>query len=224
MYGDLPYHEGDYLVIHRGIMHRYRLDLSGEQTKLLIMESRGHVRWPKRYRNEFGQLIEGAPYSERDIRRPTQLRTHDEKGRFPRPGQAVRRSERDHPRSPSIRRGGLGRILLSLGLQHQRLRTDRGTGAPAASGPSDVPGRWVRGLQLLPAALRFPPGGGASPVQSQQRRFRRSALLRLERVHEPERASNSAASRITRTGFPMALIPVGPRQASGPNTPRSWRS
>ena len=35
------------------------------------MESRGHVRWPKRYRNEFGQLIEGAPYSERDIRRPT---------------------------------------------------------------------------------------------------------------------------------------------------------
>ena len=27
------------------------------------MESRGHVRWPKRYRNEFGQLLEGAPYS-----------------------------------------------------------------------------------------------------------------------------------------------------------------
>src|SRR5918996_2218490 len=83
MYGDLPYQEGDYLVIHRGIMHRYRLDLSGEPTKLLIMESRGHVRWPKRYRNEFGQLIEGAPYSERDIRRPTTLRTHDEKGDFP---------------------------------------------------------------------------------------------------------------------------------------------
>jgi homogentisate 1,2-dioxygenase len=82
MYGDLPYHEGDYLVIHRGIMHRYRLDLSVDPTKLLIMESRGHVRWPKRYRNEFGQLIEGAPYSERDIRRPTQIRTHDERGDF----------------------------------------------------------------------------------------------------------------------------------------------
>ena len=41
------------------------------------------MRWPKRYRNEFGQLIEGAPYSERDIRRPTELRTHDEKGDFP---------------------------------------------------------------------------------------------------------------------------------------------
>ena len=40
-------------------MHRYRLDLGEEPTKLLVMESRGHVRWPKRYRNEFGQLIEG---------------------------------------------------------------------------------------------------------------------------------------------------------------------
>jgi len=29
VFGDLPYHEGDYLVIHRGIMHRWRLDLSG---------------------------------------------------------------------------------------------------------------------------------------------------------------------------------------------------
>jgi len=83
VFGDLPYREGDYLVIHRGIMHRWRLDLSTEPTKLLVMESRGHVRWPKRYRNEFGQLIEGAPYSERDIRRPSALRVHDERGDFP---------------------------------------------------------------------------------------------------------------------------------------------
>ena len=81
-FGDLPYRAGDYVVIHRGIMHRWRLDLAHEQ-KFLVMESRGHVRWPKRYRNEFGQLLEGAPYSERDIRRPQALRTHDEMGDFP---------------------------------------------------------------------------------------------------------------------------------------------
>ena len=80
-YGDLPFGEGDYLVIHRGIMHRYRLDKS-EPAKLLIMEGRGHVRPPKRYRNEFGQLVEGAPYSERDIRVPRELKTYDEKGDF----------------------------------------------------------------------------------------------------------------------------------------------
>jgi homogentisate 1,2-dioxygenase len=82
VFGELPFGEGDYVVIHRGILHRYKFDTSKEQTKLLVMESRGHVRWPKRYRNEFGQLKEGAPYSERDIRRPLQLNTHDEMGDF----------------------------------------------------------------------------------------------------------------------------------------------
>ncbi len=82
VYGDLPFHEGDYLVIHRGILHRYKFDLKKEQPKLLIFESRGHIRWPRRYRNEFGQLKEGAPYSERDIRRPLELHTHDEMGDF----------------------------------------------------------------------------------------------------------------------------------------------
>ena len=82
-FGDLPFGEGDYLVIHRGLMHRYRLEETGDPVRLLVMESRGHVRWPRRYRNEFGQLIEGAPFSERDIRRPGELKTHVEKGDFP---------------------------------------------------------------------------------------------------------------------------------------------
>jgi homogentisate 1,2-dioxygenase len=83
VFGDLPFHEGDYVVIHRGILHRYRFDANTkDRPKLLVMESRGHVRWPKRYRNEFGQLKEGAPYSERDIRRPLTLNTHDEMGDF----------------------------------------------------------------------------------------------------------------------------------------------
>jgi len=82
-FGKLPFREGDYVVIHRGIMHRWTFDADGETPHLLVMESRGHVRWPKRYRNAFGQLIEGAPYSERDIHRPRDLETHDEWGDFP---------------------------------------------------------------------------------------------------------------------------------------------
>jgi homogentisate 1,2-dioxygenase len=81
-YGDLLYREGDYLIIHRGILHRFRMAKKVAH-KLLIFESRGHIRPPKRYRNEFGQLKEGAPYSERDIRRPTELETIDKKGDFP---------------------------------------------------------------------------------------------------------------------------------------------
>ena len=80
-FGDLPYREGDYLLIHRGILHRYAM--AEEAHRLLIFESRGYVRTPKRYRNEYGQIVEGAPYSERDFRRPMELRTHDERGEFP---------------------------------------------------------------------------------------------------------------------------------------------
>lgn len=83
VFGVLPVKSGDYVVIHRNITHRWQFDFAAGPVKLLVMESRGHVRWPKRYRNEFGQLLEGAPYSERDIRRPVELMTHDEKGEFP---------------------------------------------------------------------------------------------------------------------------------------------
>jgi homogentisate 1,2-dioxygenase len=82
VFGDLPFRQGDYVVIHRNITHRWRLDLS-TPAKLLVFESRGHVRFPSRYKNNFGQLLEGAPFSERDIRRPTELKPRDEMGDFP---------------------------------------------------------------------------------------------------------------------------------------------
>src|SRR3954466_826162 len=78
VYGDLPFKEGDYVVIHRGILHRFRIDTKADKAKFLIFESRGHVKPPKRYRNEFGQLKEGAPYSERDLRIPGDFQTHAE--------------------------------------------------------------------------------------------------------------------------------------------------
>jgi homogentisate 1,2-dioxygenase len=79
-FGDLPYRQGDYLVIPRGILHRYHL--AAEPHRLLVFESRGYVRTPRRYRNEYGQIVEGAPYSERDFRRPQELKTHDVRGEF----------------------------------------------------------------------------------------------------------------------------------------------
>ena len=83
VFGDLPYQPGDYVVVHRNITHRWRLDPSRGAAKFVVFESRGHIRFPKRYHNEVGQLLEGAPYSERDIRRPAALVPQDEKGEFP---------------------------------------------------------------------------------------------------------------------------------------------
>jgi homogentisate 1,2-dioxygenase len=79
--GVLPFHRGDYLVVPRGVLHRYRFD-PGE-TRCLVIESAGSVRTPKRYRNEFGQLLEHSPFSERDIRRPEWVEPHDQRGDFP---------------------------------------------------------------------------------------------------------------------------------------------
>lgn len=82
VFGDLPYRAGDYVVLHRNITHRWRLDAATPQ-KFLVMESRGHVRFPRRYLNDVGQFVEGAPFCERDIRRPMTLQPRDEKGDFP---------------------------------------------------------------------------------------------------------------------------------------------
>ncbi|MFO7653386.1 MAG: homogentisate 1,2-dioxygenase [Candidatus Krumholzibacteriia bacterium] len=80
-FGELKVRAGDYVVIPRGIVHRWRLD-AGEQI-LLAIESRGYVHTPQRYRSPHGQLLEHSPYCERDIRVPDALPVHDETGEFP---------------------------------------------------------------------------------------------------------------------------------------------
>lgn len=80
LYGDLDFAAGDYIVIPRGTI--YQIAFSVTHNRLLIVESFSPLRFPKRYLSAYGQLLEHAPYSERDIRGPKQLVTHDEKGDF----------------------------------------------------------------------------------------------------------------------------------------------
>jgi homogentisate 1,2-dioxygenase len=78
--GNIDFKYGDYLVIPRGII--YKLDFDDENNRLFIVESYSPVYTPKRYRNYFGQLLEHAPFCERDIRRPYELETNYELGDF----------------------------------------------------------------------------------------------------------------------------------------------
>jgi homogentisate 1,2-dioxygenase len=78
--GNLTFSYGDYLVVPRGMI--YQIDFDTEDNRLMITESHSPVVTPKRYRNEFGQLLEHSPYCERDIRKPQNLETHDEVGEF----------------------------------------------------------------------------------------------------------------------------------------------
>lgn len=80
MYGVVDFEYGDYLVIPRGTVYQMKFDTS--ENKLLVVESHSPVRTPKRYRNEFGQLLEHSPFCERDLKLPHSLETHSELGEF----------------------------------------------------------------------------------------------------------------------------------------------
>lgn len=81
-FGVLHYGPGDYLVIPTGVIWRLLPDPSVEQRMLIVETSGGHIEPPKRYVNQYGQFLESAPYSERDIRPPDKLVTHDEEAQF----------------------------------------------------------------------------------------------------------------------------------------------
>lgn len=80
MYGEIPFGYGDYLIIPRGTI--YQIHFHNTENRLFIVESTSPIETPSRYRNEYGQFEEHSPYCERDIRKPSTLVTHDEKGDF----------------------------------------------------------------------------------------------------------------------------------------------
>lgn len=79
-YGELPFGYGDYIILPRGTI--YQIEFNDDKNRLFIVESFTPLRYPKRYLSKFGQLMEHAPYCERDIRKPQDLKTHDEHGDF----------------------------------------------------------------------------------------------------------------------------------------------
>ncbi len=78
--GNIKFKEGDYLVIPRGMIYTMKFDTPNN--RLFIVESYTPIYTPKRYRNHFGQMLEHAPFCERDMRSPDELETHDELGDF----------------------------------------------------------------------------------------------------------------------------------------------
>ncbi len=80
MYGSLEFKYGDYIVIPRGTV--YKINFDSADNKLLYVESFDPIFTPRRYRNDFGQLLEHSPFCERDIKRPQSLETHDAQGEF----------------------------------------------------------------------------------------------------------------------------------------------
>ncbi len=78
--GNIPFEYGDYLIIPRGMI--YQIEFDTTENRLLYLESFSPIYFPKRYKNNFGQLLEHSPFCERDLKLPQNLETHDKKGDF----------------------------------------------------------------------------------------------------------------------------------------------
>lgn len=75
VFGALDVGRGDYVVLPRATTHRWvptapADDRDGESLRVLCLEFSSHVAPPQRFRSRFGQLLEHAPYCERDLRTP----------------------------------------------------------------------------------------------------------------------------------------------------------
>ena len=78
-FGELNFRKGDYIVIPFGVT--WQMDIA-EECKFFTIECPSQVEPPKRYRNEYGQLLEHSPYCERDIRVPEKMSTRTERGEY----------------------------------------------------------------------------------------------------------------------------------------------
>ncbi len=79
-FGRLAFEPGDYIIIPYGTTWQMTLDTP--QARFFFAESNSAIEPPKRYRNKYGQLLEHAPYCERDIRTPDYVDPTIETGEF----------------------------------------------------------------------------------------------------------------------------------------------
>ena len=70
VFGALPVRTGDYVLLPRATTHRWVPDLTAGTLRLYVIEANSHIAPPPRYLSRFGQLLEHAPYCERDLHGP----------------------------------------------------------------------------------------------------------------------------------------------------------
>ena len=80
IFGELPYHPGDYLFIPKGVPYRFQFS---ELQNFFIVEGNREFGVPREFRQVQGQLKLDAPYAHRDFRSPEKLLTFTAQDNFP---------------------------------------------------------------------------------------------------------------------------------------------
>ncbi|MFF2141481.1 homogentisate 1,2-dioxygenase [Kitasatospora sp. NPDC058190] len=69
VFGSIEVGQGDYVIIPRATTHRW-VPSGDEPLRAYCIEANSHITPVKRYLSKYGQLLEHAPYCERDFRGP----------------------------------------------------------------------------------------------------------------------------------------------------------
>ena len=69
IFGPLTARQGDYVLLPRATTHRWVPD-PADPLRLYAIEANSHITPARRYLSKFGQLLEHAPYCERDLHGP----------------------------------------------------------------------------------------------------------------------------------------------------------
>ncbi|MBA2559912.1 MAG: homogentisate 1,2-dioxygenase [Propionibacteriales bacterium] len=70
VFGSFEVGAGDYVLMPRATTHRWVPTAGPEPLRVYCIEANSHITPPRRYLSRFGQLLEHAPYCERDLRGP----------------------------------------------------------------------------------------------------------------------------------------------------------
>jgi homogentisate 1,2-dioxygenase len=77
VFGALPVSAGDYAIIPRATTHRWVVEPESD-ARLYFIEGNSHIGPARQYLSKYGQLLEHAPYCERDLRGPDSVLLVDE--------------------------------------------------------------------------------------------------------------------------------------------------
>ncbi|MRH88459.1 homogentisate 1,2-dioxygenase [Nocardia sp. SYP-A9097] len=71
VFGVVPFRDGDYVILPRATTHRW-VPAANTMIRAYVIEANSHIAPPKRYLSRYGQLLEHAPYCERDLHGPVE--------------------------------------------------------------------------------------------------------------------------------------------------------
>ncbi|HKS48063.1 MAG TPA: homogentisate 1,2-dioxygenase domain-containing protein [Amycolatopsis sp.] len=69
VFGSLPFRQGDYVILPRATTHRW---VPSGLVRAYVIEANSHLTPARRYLSKFGQLLEHAPFCERDLHGPAE--------------------------------------------------------------------------------------------------------------------------------------------------------